>query len=193
MTGGLGVEAACGRGGSLCRITHKRRGRVRNRVKKGERVLTALQSNQFVMAVCIWTEIITIWDEGLHLYPGSEWKQWKRERQMGLQRRKHKQMRMDGVTKVRGEDLNVQSIWLYCYNAPGKLVYVWISYCMSHVLCHFKPSFFSRICPFFTYFLLHFTWPSLFSSPLPTLHLFSSSSCPSPSDTWPGVSMRGIL
>lgn len=45
-------------------------------------------------------------------------------RQMGMQQRKQKQMRMDEVTEVRGEDLNVQSIWLCCYNAPGKLVYV---------------------------------------------------------------------
>lgn len=49
-------------------------------------------------------------------------------RQMGMRQRKQKQMRTDEVTEVRGEDLNVQSIWLYRYNAPGKLVYVWISY-----------------------------------------------------------------
>lgn len=53
---------------------------------------------------------------------------WRRGRQMGMQQRRQKQMRMDEVTEVRGRDLNVQSIWLYCYNAPGKLVYVWISY-----------------------------------------------------------------
>ncbi len=52
----------------------------------------------------------------------------KRGRQMGMRQRKQKQMRMDEVAEVRGEDLNVQSIWLCCYNAPGKLVYVWISY-----------------------------------------------------------------
>lgn len=45
-----------------------------------------------------------------------------------MQQRRQKQMRMDEVTEVRGKDLNVQSIWLYCYNAPGKLVYVWVSY-----------------------------------------------------------------
>lgn len=47
---------------------------------------------------------------------------------MGMQQRRQKQMRMDEATEVRGRDLNVQSIWLYCYNAPGKLVYVWVSY-----------------------------------------------------------------
>lgn len=45
-----------------------------------------------------------------------------------MQQRKQKQMRMDEVTELRGEDLNVQSIWLCCYNAPGKQVYVWIPY-----------------------------------------------------------------
>ena len=37
-------------------------------------------------------------------------------------------MRMDEVAEVRGKDLNVQSIWLLRYNAPGKLVYVQISH-----------------------------------------------------------------
>lgn len=47
---------------------------------------------------------------------------------MGIQQRKQKQMRMYEVREVRGEDLNVQSIWLHCYNAAAKLVYERISY-----------------------------------------------------------------
>lgn len=54
--------------------------------------------------LCIWTKVITIWDEGLHLYPGSGWKLRKREAD-GHTVRKQKQMRMDEVTEVRGEDL----------------------------------------------------------------------------------------
>lgn len=90
-------------------------------------MLAALHSNQFVTAVCIWTKVITIRDEGLHLYPGSELKlQKKGGKQMGEQERKQRRERMDGVTEMIGGDLNVQR--LPSYNAPGKLVYAWISY-----------------------------------------------------------------
>lgn len=41
-------------------------------------MLAAVHSNQFVMAACIWSKDITISDEGLCLYPGSELKLQKK-------------------------------------------------------------------------------------------------------------------
>lgn len=47
-------------------------------------MLAAVHSNQFVMAACIWSKDITISDEGLCLYPGSELKlQKKKKRKKG--------------------------------------------------------------------------------------------------------------
>lgn len=42
-------------------------------------MLAAVHSNQFVMAACIWSKDITISDEGLCLYPGSELKLQKKK------------------------------------------------------------------------------------------------------------------
>lgn len=44
-------------------------------------MLAAVHSNQFVMAVCIWSKDITISDEGLCLYPGSELKLQKKRKE----------------------------------------------------------------------------------------------------------------
>lgn len=47
-------------------------------------MLAAVHSNQFVMAACIWSKDITISDEGLCLYPGSELKLQKKRKRGGL-------------------------------------------------------------------------------------------------------------
>lgn len=71
-------------------------------------MLAAVHSNQFVMAACIWSKDITISDEGLCLYPGSELKlQKKKERKKGggsFECSRQQGIRMDEVTDVRGED-----------------------------------------------------------------------------------------
>lgn len=57
---------------------------------------------------------------------------------MGTEERNQKHMRMAGVTEVRGEDLNVQSIWLSCDNAQGKA-----GLCVDSI-CHMKCC---TVCP----------------------------------------------
>lgn len=54
--------------------------------------------------LCTWTKVITIRDEGLHLYLGSECKAAKAGGRWACGT-ENRQMRMDGVTEVRGEDL----------------------------------------------------------------------------------------
>lgn len=173
---------------------------------EGARVgaLAALHSNQFVMAVCIWTKVITIRDEGLHLYPGSGGKLQSGGGRWACCRGNKKQMRMDGATEVRGGRFKCSKRLAPLVHWPGELVYAWIPYvpcrAVQYVLwlSRTRSSFCSPFCPFRSRFLLH--WYPLLGTPFSSLsltsktpHLFSSASCLSLPDTWPGVSMRAIL
>ena len=66
----------------------------------------------------IWTKVITMWDEGFHLYPGSEWNAAQADGNAG----KQKQMRIDEVAEVSGGDLkcskHLASLWL-CTGEAG--------------------------------------------------------------------------
>lgn len=93
-------DGGAGHGVSL--VQNHKMGEARVRVREWEYLRHYTVIN--LRWLCIWTKAITIWDEGLQLHPGSEWKLWKREAD-GHAVGKQTQMRRDEVTEVRGEDL----------------------------------------------------------------------------------------
>lgn len=159
--------------------------------------------------LCIWTKVITIWDEGLHLYPGSEWKAAKVGGRWACS--EETEANEDGWSH-RSEKRGFKMFKAFDFTATMHQESRFMcGFHMSHEelysMCHGSPNLdtislknmFSLslkrhpgLCVFSCIGLIYLA-TFFFPSPPPAAHLFSSSACPSLSDTWPGVSMRGIL
>lgn len=145
----------------------------------------------------IWTEVITIWDEGFHLYPGSEWNaawargRWERSEETEAnedgwshrsEQRGFKMFKAFGLVATRH-----RGSWVTCgfymwreaprgvCCSPPNLDRILLENKFSLPLKRHRSSLFSLT--------LIYLETSLFPSLLPAAHLFSSSSCPSLSVT----------
>lgn len=142
MTARLDMESAS------CKITRRKRperGRERGREREREWERECLQHYTVINLwwLCAYGPKLLPFEMRDSIFIQGQNESCERGRQMGSLQRKQRQMRMDEVTEVRGEDLNVQSIWPHCCSVSGKLAYVCTSYvawrAAQHVLRLSKP------------------------------------------------------